>query len=576
MKRRIRTLRWFGSESTQNGSGYRPFKFVLIFAAISVCSSLLFAQPPRLRLGQRQTKPSQNVPAQNAPGQNVPVTTKQPSDPPSTGLQVNPSQPPSDPPITVATEEEKNQKIAADWQNPWLVFYITGNQFGYLEPCGCTGLANQKGGINRKDTLLKSLKNRGWQVLALDAGDQVRRDGVQSEIKFNWTTQALRLMGYRATTYGAKDLMLSDNILISVLNENAENDLFVSANVSMLPDHDVRYKILTVDGPDKKPRKIGITGVLGEESFKAHAGINQGFFSASPPIPALKEVLAKLTEEKCDYLILLANASLEETRKIVQAVPDFQLVITSGGYGEPTYRPEVLPGSTSEIVQAGTKGMYAGIVGLFNDPAVPMRYQRIALSSQFEDSPRMLDLFGKYQDELRNKADDNFSALGLRPTSHPSGRSFIGTSKCGECHTTAHEIWTKTPHAHATDSIVKPPERSMARHFDPECISCHVTGWNPQKFSPYKTGYETLEGSVDLHGNGCENCHGPGLEHVQAEEDAASDKKRIEELRASMRLTLANAQEKCLECHDIDNSPDFHKEGAFEKYWEQVKHYGKD
>jgi hypothetical protein len=43
-----------------------------------------------------------------------------------------------------------------------------------------------------------------------------------------------------------------------------------------------------------------------------------------------------------------------------------------------------------------------------------------------------------------------------------------------------------------------------------------------------------------------------------------------------MRLTLANAQEKCLECHDIDNSPDFHKEGAFEKYWEQVKHYGKD
>ncbi|MFM8216588.1 MAG: hypothetical protein ACKN82_18380, partial [Pirellula sp.] len=221
MKRRIRTLRWFGSESTQNGSGYRPIKFVLIFAAISVCSSLLFAQPPRLRLGQRQTKPSQNVPAQNAPGQNVPVTTKQPSDPPSTGLQVNPSQPPSDPPITVATEEEKNQKIAADWQNPWLVFYITGNQFGYLEPCGCTGLANQKGGINRKDTLLKSLKNRGWQVLALDAGDQVRRDGVQSEIKFNWTTQALRLMGYRATTYGAKDLMLSDNILISVLNENA-------------------------------------------------------------------------------------------------------------------------------------------------------------------------------------------------------------------------------------------------------------------------------------------------------------------------------------------------------------------
>lgn len=571
MKRKIRTYSWFGSKSPKVSRRLAVSRFLVLGTVFGLLAGVLSAQPPRLRLGQRQTRPPQST----AP-QNVPVLAKQPADPPVSSVQVNPAQPPADPPITVATEEEKNQKIATDWQNPWLVFYITGNQFGYLEPCGCTGLANQKGGINRKDTLLTSLRNRGWQVLALDAGDQVRRDGIQSEIKFNWTTQALRKMDYAATTYGAKDLLLSDNILVSVLDENAVNNLFVSANVSLLPDHDVRYKILTVRGPDQKPRKIGITGVLGEESLKSHAGVNQGFFTATPPVPALKEIVAKFQEEKCDYQILLASASLEETKKIVQAVPEFQLVITSGGYGEPTYRPEVLPGSSSEIVQAGTKGMYAGIVGLFDDPSRPTRYQRIALSSQFEDSPRMLELFGKYQDELRNKADDNFSALGLRPITHPTGRSFVGTTKCGECHTTAHEIWKGTPHAHATDSIVQPPERSMARHFDPECISCHVTGWNPQKYFPYKTGYETLEGSVDLHGNGCENCHGPGLEHVQAEEDAAADKKRLEELRSSMRLTLANAQEKCLECHDIDNSPDFHKEGAFEKYWEQVKHYGKD
>lgn len=574
MKRKIRTWTQFGSLGANLSARLSIGKTVVLACASSALGGMLFAQPPRFRPAQRQARPTPTATTSQNP--TLPVLAKQPADPPASSVQLNPTAPPIDPPITVATDEEKNQKIAADWQNPWLVFYITGNQYGYLEPCGCTGLANQKGGINRKDTLLTSLKNRGWQVMPLDAGDQVRRDGVQSEIKFNWTTQAMRKMGYAATTYGAKDLLLSDNILVSVLDENAVNNLFVSANVSLLPDHDVRYKVVTVNGPDKKPRKIGITGFLGEENLKAHAGINQGFFSISAPIPALKEIAAKLKEENCDYQVLLASASLEETKKVVQAVPGFQLVITSGGYGEPTYRPEILPGSDSEIVQAGTKGMYAGIVGLFNDPAQPTRYQRIALSSQFEDSPRMLELFGKYQDELRNKADDNFSALGLRPNTHPTGRSFVGSQKCGECHTTAHEIWKNTPHAHATDSIVQPPERSMARHFDPECISCHVTGWNPQKFFPYKTGYETLEGSPDLHGNGCENCHGPGLEHVQGEEDAATDKKRLEELRSSMRLTLANAQEKCLECHDIDNSPDFHKEGAFEKYWEQVKHYGKD
>ena len=246
---------------------------------LSLFGSLLWAQPPRLRLGQRNSAPVQ-----------------QKAQPPKPADAQPTAKPTSDPPINVATEEEKNQKIAPDWNNPWLVFYLTGNQTGYLEPCGCTGLANQKGGINRKDTLLTSLVNRGWQVMALDAGDQVRRDGTQSEIKFNWTAQAFRQMGYAASTYGAKDLLLSDNILVSILDENGKNNLFVSANVSMRPDEDLRYRVLSVQGPDKKPRKIGITGVLGEETLRAQGQNKQDFFSISPAIPALQEVAQKLRE----------------------------------------------------------------------------------------------------------------------------------------------------------------------------------------------------------------------------------------------------------------------------------------
>ena len=28
----------------------------------------------------------------------------------------------------------------------------------------------------------------------------------------------------------------------------------------------------------------------------------------------------------------------------------------------------------------------------------------------------------------------------------------------------------------------------------------------------------------------------------------------------------------CYECHDLDNSPDFHKDGAFDEYWSKVEH----
>jgi hypothetical protein len=48
--------------------------------------------------------------------------------------------------------------------------------------------------------------------------------------------------------------------------------------------------------------------------------------------------------------------------------------------------------------------------------------------------------------------------------------------------------------------------------------------------------------------------------------------------RKAMQLPLAGgvAEKKCMECHDLDNSPDFHVKGAFDKYWKKVEHQGKD
>jgi hypothetical protein len=104
-----------------------------------------------------------------------------------------------------------------------------------------------------------------------------------------------------------------------------------------------------------------------------------------------------------------------------------------------------------------------------------------------------------------------------------------------------------------------------------------VTGWNPQGFYPYVSGYLSLEKSPHLLGSGCENCHGPGSQHSAAESgDIEATDDMLVKFREEMRLPLSAAQDRCIECHDIDNSPSFHQEGAFEKFWEQVEHYGKD
>jgi hypothetical protein len=168
-----------------------------------------------------------------------------------------------------------------------------------------------------------------------------------------------------------------------------------------------------------------------------------------------------------------------------------------------------------------------------------------------------------YQEQLKALG---LEGLGVKPLPHPTGRQFVGSETCGECHVEEYEIWEKTPHAHAMDSLVHPGERSeIPRHYDPECLSCHVTGWNPQKFYPYDSGYLGLKETPEMMHVGCENCHGPGSAHVDDSENV--------ELQREMILAYERAEQKCIECHDLDNSPDFHKKGAFEDtYWPKVAH----
>jgi hypothetical protein len=193
----------------------------------------------------------------------------------------------------------------------------------------------------------------------------------------------------------------------------------------------------------------------------------------------------------------------------------------------------------------------------------------------------MQDLMVDYQHDLETVG---LEGLGLKPSSHPTGRQFAGSEACAGCHTTATEVFLSTPHHHATQSIV---ELDPPRHFDPECLSCHVTGWEPQEYFPFISGYTGLKETPEMTDNGCENCHGPGARHVAAEMgDIDVDEAEMEKLRAALHLEIienegnkhgqqfANGKvvQMCMQCHDLDNSPDF----DFQKYWPHVKHEGVD
>ncbi|QDS96259.1 Perchlorate reductase subunit gamma precursor [Roseimaritima multifibrata] len=458
-----------------------------------------------------------------------------------------------------------------EWSDPAVVLVVSGQQHGYIEPCGCTGLENQKGGMARRYAFMDALREKGWSIVPVDGGNQVRRFGRQAEIKFQATVTGLKEMGYEAVGFGPDDIRLGVGELLSVAASDADNPaMFVSANVTLL-DPELMPSVKRIE---KGGRTILVSSVLDPDSLDTDSGDE---ITVAPVGEALQKLKTDLAEENDAFRVLLYFGKEESASKAIQEfAPDtFDLMVVAGGFGEPGYKPDTIEGSKTKMIVTGDKGMYSGLIGLFDDGS--MRYSRVALTDEFKDPPEMMQLMASYQEQLKALG---LEGLGLRPVPHPKGDQFIGSKACGECHTTAYDIWEGSPHFDATESIVHPPNDrgDIARHFDPECLSCHVTGWNPQEYYPYLSGYEDLEKSVALHGNGCENCHGPGAAHAAAEREGsgvAAD--QLASLREGMQLPLERAKQKCMECHDLDNSPDFHQEDAFEDiYWPEIEHYGMD
>ncbi len=408
-------------------------------------------------------------------------------------------------------------------------------------------------------------------MASIDLGGQIRRFGEQASIKYRIAIESLAEIGYQAIALGPQELRLSAEQLITVgVNVVAKPDdppLFVAANVGLLDPPGVSpfvasYRVLEVGG-----RKIGVTAVLGEGYQNQ---VNNADIKMTPPAEALEKIAPEL-KQAADFCVLLSHAPPAETRALAARFPQFDVVVTAGGADEPPNEAEVLEGGKTRLVEVGHKGMYVAVLGLYDDPQTPLRYQRVPLDARFENSPAMHQKLVEYQKKLEAVGLDK---LILSPAASPTDSTFVGSEKCIECHTRAGEKWRSTPHSHATETLVAldPP-----RHFDPECLSCHSTGWDAQKYVPYVGGFAGLEKTPLLTANGCENCHGPGSRHVAAqvaeqEGDAVVANDQLRALQRELRLTLADAEQKCIQCHDHDNSPAF----EFTTYMAKIEHHGKE
>ena len=472
------------------------------------------------------------------------------------------------------------EDLVKDWDKPDVALFVTGRLHGYIEPCGCTGLDKQKGGLLRRRTCQKILLNRGWDLVNIDAGNQIRRKGQQAKIKLGTTYDALcNQMGYHAIGLGVDDIEIPwIDLMQTIFNVVDDDNPFICANVSIADAEDTtnKYKVIQQNG-----MRLGVTAVIGNEHMPKLKNLDG--LKKLPVADGLKQVAGPLVAEKCDLNILVAQSDPATCVAIAKKFPIFDVLITSGGAGDPKLQPDVIRAGnhTTSIIQVGVKGMYAGIVGIYKTPkGMSLKYERVPMDARFEDAIEMRKVFKNYQEELKLLWQSG-QFEDIKPKLHPSGHKYVGSAACADCHEEEYEIWEEGidgnggPHAKATADLTDPGERTwVKRNFDPECVSCHAVGWDPQRYVPFQTGFLDLEKHDHLHGNGCENCHGPGSAHVDSEENGDED----EALRKEMIVTKAEAEANlCLSCHDLDNSPDYALDpNGFEKFWPTIAHGGDD
>jgi predicted CXXCH cytochrome family protein len=120
---------------------------------------------------------------------------------------------------------------------------------------------------------------------------------------------------------------------------------------------------------------------------------------------------------------------------------------------------------------------------------------------------------------------------------------------CGNCHIGKTGKWEETAHARAWDDLQE------SGHASESCEGCHTVGDRGNYVTDTNVGW-TATGDARYHDVQCENCHGPGLEHV-TNPDATQPLAPV-----SVGVDLGTG---CGECHQGVHNP-------FVEEWSQSAH----
>jgi hypothetical protein len=416
-------------------------------------------------------------------------------------------------------------------EKPDLVFVLSAQAHGYLQPCGCS--SPQYGGLARRHQFIQSLRDKGWPVLPLDLGDMSQNSGAQATLKYKTYMKALDLMGYKAVGLGKNELLMPLTDALINYSANHANPRPVSANLEGTDPGKLFHQLNVRPSEivDAGTFRVGIFGVASPSTIKTVAEALPGgdvkFVDNREAIPKVLEDMAK---NKVGIGIMLYNGTMKEASACAEYAyklhkenrgwPLLHAVLCLDDADNPPTFPQRINGIPTQIITLGHKARYVGVLGLFrNERSLEVRYQLVQVGPEYEptDEQHAKNPVSQLMEEYAREVERSNFLAKVQRSLHPTQvalkeAKYVGSERCGKCHKEAYQTWAKSGHAHAFTTLAdaKHPSR---RHFDTECVSCHTVGFQhpsgwldpPAQSDPE----DVVKHNKKLSNVGCESCHGP-------------------------------------------------------------------
>jgi len=297
-----------------------------------------------------------------------------------------------------------------------------------------------------------------------------------------------------------------------------------------------------------KPIRVAFIG-LSEQLALAPKG-----FKIIDPVEAAKRV-APEARKRAEVIVLLAHVKPETAERIAREVPAIDVIIVGNAQADEQYFVVPFRIGTTLVAFTPFETRMLGELRFYRDEQsrFTVKERFISLDGLVPDDPEGLEAVtavNKAESEARKTTEASLKEwLGSARASEnaqeksPSSAAseYASSAACSKCHLAQYIKWNSSDHARATGVLVNKPA-----DFDASCLACHASGH--QKGAAAPSQWAAMQ---NVH---CEQCHGPGKDHIANPTKAYS---RVADMRTG-----------CTGCHTPETSPSF----DLKTYWEKIKH----